>query len=121
MSIQTVEPCRACAIGPHHMLQALAGLFSVGSSGLTRTAKSQSRGHALSPPVTVRTCRLDAHDLQASRLILPPSLIGCPFLEYDGANRALKDSRASVALLQRRGLPWQLASLATYALASQCL
>lgn len=34
--------------------------------------------------------------LKVFRLVFPPRLIGSPFVMYDGANRALKVSRASV-------------------------
>jgi hypothetical protein len=47
--------------------------------------------------------------LKAFRLVFPPCLIGSPFVVYDGANRALKVSRASVAQLHQPGLLRQLA------------
>jgi hypothetical protein len=104
----------------HHMLQALTGLFSVGSSGFTRTAKAKAATMG-SQPVNVRTSHFRVHDLPQSGSSFPQSLTGSTFLEYDGANRALKVSRASIVLLQRRGLPWQLASLTNYALGSRWL
>ena len=56
---------------------------------------------AISAPVNDRPVDFHAHDLDAFRLIFPPRLIGSPFVVYDGANRALKVSRASVADLHR--------------------
>jgi hypothetical protein len=70
----------------------------------------------ISAPVNDRPVDFHAHDLEVFRLIFPPRLIGSLFVVYDGANCALKGSRASVALLHQPGLLWQLACLTAYAL-----
>lgn len=69
----------------------------------------------ISAPVNDRPVDFHAHDLEVFRLIFPPRLIASPFVVYDGANCALKGSRASVALLHQPGLLWQLACLTAYA------
>jgi hypothetical protein len=75
----------------------------------------------ISAPVNDCPVGFHAGDLEVFRLIFPPRLIGSPFVVYDGANRALKVSRASVARLHRPGLLWQLARFRTYAPASRRL
>jgi hypothetical protein len=74
----------------------------------------------ISAPVNDRPVGFHAHDLEAFRLVLPPRLIGSPFVVYDGAqSRPESLESLSRPIVNWPGLLRELTRLTTYAPASQ--